>query len=64
MVAAPTNGHSSNGSNEGYKQTDQQIWKKINKSLLNIGVPVTPILVRRAKGVSMFVRLRASSALS
>lgn len=56
MTVSMSNGHS-NGHTGTYKQSDEQIWKKVNKSLLNIGVPVTPILIRRAEGVSMFVSL-------
>lgn len=65
MTVSMSNGHS-NGQTGTYKQSDEQIWKKVNKSLLNIGVPVTPILIRRAEGVSMFVsldRLRAGLRL-
>lgn len=37
-------------------QSDQQIWKKVNTSLMDIGVPVTPIMIRRAKGTMLYVR--------
>jgi hypothetical protein len=58
MTASKSNGVVANGGHREYKQSDEEIWKKVNKSLMNIGVPVTPILIRRAKGVSMFVRIR------
>lgn len=54
MTVSKANG-AANGNHEIYAQSDEQIWKKVNDSLMNIGVPVTPILVRKAKGVSMFV---------
>ncbi|KAK9894606.1 PLP-dependent transferase [Cystobasidium minutum MCA 4210] len=57
MTISISNGHAnghSNGHDGPYKQSDEQVWKKVNKSLMNIGVPVTPILIRRAEGVSMF----------
>lgn len=50
------NGHATESINDGtFRQSDEVIWKKVHKNLMNIGVPVTPILVRRAKGVSMYV---------
>lgn len=63
MTASKFNGVVANGEHKEYKQSDEQIWKKVNKSLMNIGVPVTPILIRRAKGVSMFVRTRRQTPI-
>lgn len=37
------------------EQSDAQIWKKVNKNLMNIGVPQTPVLIRRAKGTTLYV---------
>ena len=47
--------HHHDQTNGEYEQTDAQIWKKAGKSLMNIGVPVTPVLIRRAKGVVLYV---------
>lgn len=45
-----------------YKQTDAQIWAKVSSSLMNIGVPVTPIMIRRARGTILYVSPTAPSA--
>lgn len=47
-----------------YKQADEKIWKKVHSSLMNVGVPITPIIIRRARGTVLYVsglELRGSS---
>lgn len=38
-----------------YQQSDESIWKKVNSSLMNVGVPITPIMIRRAHGTVLYV---------
>lgn len=55
MVSSTQATNGSQNGNGVVNQSDAAIWNKVHKSLMNIGIPQTPILIRRAKGVMLYV---------
>ncbi|KAM0748195.1 aminotransferase class-III [Meredithblackwellia eburnea MCA 4105] len=49
-----TNENGNGATATAYRQSDDQVWAKATANLMNIGVPVTPVLIRRAQGTSLF----------